>query len=68
MISAVYIDSNGGKDFAGSKLIQEARKIVESNFICLMFASSGRHCDWVIQIENVLFTNHWIFLVISQLK
>ena len=53
----VKLITNGGKDFVGKKLIEEARKIVSSNIICLVFANSERHLKWILQTENVLFTN-----------
>ena len=53
----VKLITNGGKDFVGKKLIEEARKIVGSNTICLVFANSERHLKWILQTENVLFTN-----------
>ena len=49
--------TNAGIDLSGKKLINEARKIVGSNFICLVFAMSESHLDWVCKMENVLFTN-----------
>lgn len=54
----VKLITNGGKKFSGKRLIEEARKIVGSNFICLVFALHTHHCDWIVQTENVLFTNH----------
>ena len=37
-------------------MILEARKITQSNFVCLVFASSQNHYDWIKELENVLFT------------
>ena len=49
--------TSSGVNQNGKKLIEEIRKIVKSNFVCLVFAWSMNNIDWVTQMENVLFTN-----------
>lgn len=53
----IKLITNGGDDGNSKILIQEARKIIGSNFVCLVFARSNRHKDWITEMENVLFTN-----------
>ncbi|KAK8875571.1 hypothetical protein M9Y10_005740 [Tritrichomonas musculus] len=53
----IKLITNGGAGLTGKKLIEEARKIIGSNFVCLVFANSAEHLDWVLKMENVLFTN-----------
>ncbi|KAK8848010.1 hypothetical protein M9Y10_019062 [Tritrichomonas musculus] len=48
--------TNAGKDLNGKDLIIEARKIIGSNFVCLVFASNIGHYQWIKEMENVLFT------------
>ena len=48
--------TNAGKDQNGKTFIEEARKIIHSNFVCLVFAMNKSHVDWVSKMENVLFT------------
>lgn len=52
----IKLITNGGIGLTGKKLIEEARKIIKSNFVCLVFASNSNHIKWVSEIENVLFT------------
>ena len=52
----IKLITNSGYDFSGKKLIEEARKIIGSNFVCMVFASSIDHIKWVSKMENVLFT------------
>lgn len=54
--AALKLITNGGTDLSGKKLIEQARSIIGSNFICLVFARSQSHLDWVCEMENVLFT------------
>lgn len=48
--------TNGGEGGNSQKLIQEARKIIGSDFVCLVFARSNSHKEWVTKMKNVLFT------------
>lgn len=48
--------TNAGKDLNGKELINEARKIIGANFVCLVFASNVDHYKWIKEMENVLFT------------
>lgn len=52
----IKLITNGGHELTGKKLIQEARKIIGSNFLCFVFASNDRHLNWVLDMENVIFT------------
>ncbi|KAK8839761.1 hypothetical protein M9Y10_031466 [Tritrichomonas musculus] len=52
----IKLITNGGINLTGKKLIEEARKIIGSNFVCFVFASSRNHIKWVSKMENVLFT------------
>ena len=56
--SKIKLITNAGQNLSGKKLIEESRKIIGSNFICLVFASSLGHMEWVRNMENVLFTNN----------
>lgn len=60
-LNRIKLITNGGAQLTGKKLIEEARKIIKSNFVCLVFASDIRHYEWVSQMENVLFTNNPVF-------
>ncbi|KAK8838654.1 hypothetical protein M9Y10_032690 [Tritrichomonas musculus] len=53
----VKLITNGSQDFTGREFIIEARNIVGSNFICLVFSRHRYHCDWILQTENVLYTS-----------
>lgn len=50
--------TNAGKNLSGKTLIEKARKIVGSNFVCLVFGMNPSHLEWVCKMENVLFTNN----------
>lgn len=52
----IKLITNGGKGLSGKKLIEEARKILRSKFVCLVFARDIRHMKWISKMENVLFT------------
>ncbi|KAK8898142.1 hypothetical protein M9Y10_000413 [Tritrichomonas musculus] len=53
------ITNGGGPEHTGQQLIQEARQIVGSNFVCLVFAGNkDEHINWVTSMENVLFTTN----------
>lgn len=52
----IKLMTNAGKSLTGKKLIEEARKIIGSNFVCLVFARSHGHLEWIKDMENVLFT------------
>lgn len=54
----VKLITNGGDTFTGRRLINEARNIVGSNFICLVFSYHTHHSDWIVKTENVLYTNY----------
>lgn len=52
----IKLITNGGNQLSGKKLIEESRKIIGSNFVCLVFARSTNHFEWVKNMENVLLT------------
>ena len=52
----IKLITNGGKNLTGKTLIEQARSIIGSNFVCLVFAGTKRHMEWVSKMENVLFT------------
>ncbi|KAK8841544.1 hypothetical protein M9Y10_027166 [Tritrichomonas musculus] len=52
----IKLITNGGPGLTGRLLIEEARKIIGSDFVCLVFAGSSNHIDWVSKMKNVLFT------------
>lgn len=52
----IKLITNGGQGLTGKKLIEEARKIYGSDFVCLVFAGSSDHIEWVSKMKNVLFT------------
>lgn len=43
-------------DTDGKKFIEEARSLIETNFICLVFSNSTKNMEWVSHMENVLLT------------
>lgn len=43
--------TNGGESLSGKKLIEDARKILHSNFVCLVFARNRDHLKWILQME-----------------
>lgn len=45
-------------DTPGKMFIDGVRNLVHSNFICLVFANSLGHIEWVSKMENVLLTNN----------
>lgn len=51
--------TNGGDDnnLFVKKLIEQAREITHSNFVCLVFSDSNSHMEWICKMENVLFTS-----------
>lgn len=53
----IKLITNGGNELSGKRLIEEARKITRSNFVCLVFARDYNHFQWISKMENVLFTN-----------
>ena len=53
----IKLITNGGYNLTGKKLIEEARKIIDSNFVCFVFASCIDHIEWVSRMENVLFAS-----------
>lgn len=57
----IKLITNGGEFHSGvcfgQKLILLSRKIIKSNFVCLVYASSIHHLNWITKMENVLFTN-----------
>ena len=55
----VKLITSGGDDnnLSGKKLIEQARKITHSNFVCLVFSDSNSHMEWICEMENVLFTS-----------
>ena len=50
------ITNGGGQNLTGKQLIEKARLLTHSNFVCLVFAASPSHLEWVTKMENVLFT------------
>ncbi|KAK8857555.1 hypothetical protein M9Y10_015960 [Tritrichomonas musculus] len=52
------ITSAGGDKKTGKVLIEEARKIIHSNFVSLVFTSNVNHMEWVSQMENVILTTN----------
>lgn len=52
----IKLITNGGINLTGKQLIEQARKIVGSNFVCLVFAGSRNHIEWVEKMPNVLLT------------
>lgn len=52
----IRLVTNSGDNLAGTKLIREARKIVGSNFLCLIFDKKGKDFDRMPELENVLLT------------
>ena len=55
--AAVKLITNEGPNLSGRDLIIKAREAVGSNFVCLVFAQSEKHLEWISKMENVLFTN-----------
>lgn len=53
----IKLITNGGYDLSGKTLIKKSRIITRSNFVCLVFANSIDHLEWITEMENVLFTN-----------
>ena len=53
----IKLITNGGDQTSGGKpLIEKARLKTHSNFLCLVYAGSLHHAQWISQFENVLFT------------
>lgn len=42
-----------------NKLIEDARKIINSDFICFVFVHDKRHLKWIIKMINVLFSTNF---------
>ena len=55
--NVIKLITNGGANLSGKKLIEEARKVIGSDFVCLVFAMSWGHFEWVKNMKNVLLTN-----------
>ena len=41
------------------KLIDESRKIMHCNFVCIVFSTSKRCIEWISKMDNVLFTTEF---------
>lgn len=52
------ITSGGGSELLGKNLIVDARNIIGSRFVCLVFATNIElHMDWISKMKNVLFAS-----------
>ena len=50
--------TNGGYNANGKDLIENARKNIGANVVCLVFANDDGHLDWISKMENVFFTKN----------
>ena len=54
--AAVKLMTNAGENLTGKDLIIKAREIVGSDFVCLVFAGSKGHMEWISKMKNVILT------------
>ena len=53
------ITNGGGQEETGRKLIEGARKIINSDFVCFVFAHDLRHLKWITKMTNVLYSSNF---------
>ena len=57
----IILISNVGKDLAGKKFIDQARKIIGNDVITLFLTYKISHLDWIKKYKNALFSNETKF-------
>ena len=53
----IILISNIGKDLAGKKFVEVARKILGFNVMVLFFSADRNHLSWIKDFPNALYTN-----------